>query len=53
MKKDEPPLEMVVRRGHVLEDALRRADQSSFDPCREIVVCYAFSPFTISDNIAT
>ena len=36
------PYNMVVRRGHVLEDVLRRAGQSSFDPARNIVVCYVY-----------
>lgn len=32
------PFDMIVRRAHVLEDALRRATRSSFDPARSIVV---------------
>lgn len=31
---------MIVRRGCVLEDALRRVGRPSFDPARSIVVCY-------------
>lgn len=38
--KKNAPFDMVVRRAHVLEDALRRANRASFDPSRKIVVSF-------------
>ena len=41
--KQDKPFDIVVRRGHVLEDALRRVGSSSFDPSRSIVAsCHQF-----------
>ena len=37
LKRDDP-FEMVVRRDHVLADALRRLDRLSFDPRKKIHV---------------
>ena len=38
--------DMIVRRGYVLEDALRRAGRPSFDPARSIVVCFIIHSYT-------
>ena len=40
--KDDEFFDMIVRRAHVLQDALRRASRSSFDPSSCISVSFPF-----------
>ncbi len=37
----DDPFDMIVRRAHVLQDALKSASRSSFDPRKIIVVSFA------------
>lgn len=47
VKRDVEPFPMIVRRAHVLEDALRRIRRISFDPSVPITVCaFMFHAFT-------
>ena len=38
LKTDESAFEMVVRRSHVLDDALRRMEKITYDPKKKLKV---------------